>query len=73
MCGSVISAEQIVMDKPLREGSIVLLHPLDDIPEHRFRVWETYEDCFTGYSLDGPLEGVYGEPGYELLKSVIQY
>ena len=26
------------MDKRLREGSIVLLHPLDDIPEHRFSV-----------------------------------
>jgi hypothetical protein len=46
------------MVEGLKEGSIVLLHPLDEYPEHRFEVWETFEDCFTGYSLDGPLEGV---------------
>ena len=61
------------MVEGLKEGSIVLLHPLDDIPEHRFEVWETFEDCMSGYSLDGPLKGVYGEPDYGLVKSVVQY
>jgi hypothetical protein len=44
--------------------------PLDDIPEHLFRVWEVYDDCISGYSLTGPLEGVYGEPGLELILRV---
>ena len=57
----------------LKDGSIVLLHPLDDTPEHRFEVWETFEDCVSGYSIDGPLEGVYGEPGHELIKAVLSY
>ncbi len=61
------------MDEQLKDGSVVLLHPLDDIPEHHFEVWEVYDDCITGYSLDGPLEGVYGEPEFALIKSVIRY
>ena len=61
------------MDDRLKEGSVVLLHALDDIPEHHFEVSGTFEDCMSGYSLDGPLEGVYGEPEYALIKSVVRY
>ena len=57
----------------LKEGSVVLLHQLDDIPEHHFEVDQIFEDCMSGYSLDGPLKGVYGEPGYELIKAVVSY
>ena len=54
----------------LREGSIVVLHALDDIPEHLFRVAEVYEDCVGGYSLSGPLNGEYGEPDFTLIKAI---
>ena len=49
---------------------MVVLRPLDDIPEHLFRVLDVFDDCITGYSLTGPLEGVYGEPGLELILRV---
>jgi hypothetical protein len=48
----------------LKPGAIVVLEALDDIPEHLFRIDEIYEDCIGGYSLSGPLEGEYGEPGF---------
>jgi hypothetical protein len=57
----------------LQDGSIVLLHALDDYPEHHFEIWEVYDDCVTGYSLDGPLIGVYGEPDRALIKAVVRY
>ena len=54
----------------LREGSIVVLRALDDIPEHLFRVAEVYDDCVGGYSLSGPLNGEYGEPDFALIKAI---
>ena len=57
-------------DWHLKEGDVVVLRALDDIPEHLFQVWEVYDDCITGYALTGPLKGVYGEPGLELLLRV---
>ena len=57
-------------DWNLKEDDVVVLRALDDIPEHLFQVWEVYEDCITGYSLTGPLEGAYGEPGFELILRV---
>ncbi|MDU8914140.1 hypothetical protein [Aestuariicoccus sp. MJ-SS9] len=56
----------------LTEGSIVLLHAFDDIPEHLFRVHEVFDDCVSGYSLTGPLAGEYGEPSLELIKAIIK-
>lgn len=55
----------------LTPGSVVLLHALDDIPEHLFRVDEVFEDCVSGYSLTGPLAGEYGEPSLELIKAIV--
>ncbi|MDU8914144.1 hypothetical protein [Aestuariicoccus sp. MJ-SS9] len=55
----------------LTVGSVVLLHALDDIPEHLFRVHEVFDDCVTGYSLTGPLAGEYGEPSLDLIKAIV--
>jgi len=57
-------------DWNLKEDDVVVLRALDDIPEHLFQVWEVFDDCITGYSLTGPLAGVYGEPGLELILRV---
>ena len=57
-------------DWQLKEDDVVVLRPLDDIPEHLFRVLDVFDYCITGYSLTGPLEGVYGEPGLELILRV---
>ena len=57
-------------DWQLKEDDVVVLRPLDDIPEHLFRVLDVYDDCITCYSLTVPLEGVYGEPGLELILRV---
>ena len=54
----------------LKEDDIVVLEAFEDIPEHLFQVWEIYDEVLTGYSLTGPLEGVYGEPGLELILRV---
>jgi hypothetical protein len=54
----------------LKEDDVVVLRRLDDIPQHLFQVWEVYDDCITGYSITGPLKGVYGEPGLELILRV---
>lgn len=51
----------------LNEGDVVVLCPIDDIPEHLFQVDEVYDDCIGGYSLTGPLKGEYGEPPLELI------
>lgn len=51
----------------LQEGDIVVIRASEDCPEHLFEVDEVFEDCVSGYSLTGPLSGVYGEPGWELI------
>ncbi|MDV7145931.1 hypothetical protein R3X27_24915 [Tropicimonas sp. TH_r6] len=56
--------------KHLKEGVVVVLRPLDDIPQHLFRIAEIYDDCVTGYSLTGPLAGEYGEPDLDLILRV---
>lgn len=56
--------------KDLSAGTIVVLHAFDDVPEHRFRIETVEEDCVTGFALDGPLAGHYGEPSFEMIKSV---
>ncbi len=52
------------MDAPfnLREDDVVVIRAFDDWPEHLFQVWEVYDDSITGYSITGPLEGVYPPP-----------
>lgn len=55
----------------LREGDVVVIKAFDEWPEHLFEVDETFEDCVSGYSLTGPLKGVYGEPSYELIDRVV--
>jgi len=61
------------MDDPfnLREDDVVVIRAFEDEwPEHLFQVWEVYDDCITGYSITGPLEGVYGEPAFDLILRV---
>ena len=58
------------MDK-FEEGDVVVIRAFDDWPEHLFEVDESFEDCVSGYSLTGPLAGVYGEPGHELIDRVV--
>ena len=55
----------------IRPGDIVVIEGFDDIPEHRFRVAEVYEDLVTGTALSGPLAGEYGEPEIERVTAVI--
>ena len=55
----------------IRPGDIVVIKGFDDIPEHRFRVAEVYEDLVTGTALTGPLAGEYGEPEIERITAVI--
>ena len=54
----------------LQEGDVVVIRAFDDWPEHLFEVDETFDDCVSGDSITGPLAGVYGEPGWELIQSV---
>ncbi len=56
--------------KGLQPGVTVVLRAFDDVPEHLFLVQSVEEDCVTGVALSGPLEGSYGEPPLELIKSV---
>lgn len=58
-------------DLPLTPGCIVVIASFDDVPEHRFRVEEVFEDCVTGTALTGPLSGEYGEPDIELILRVL--
>ena len=41
----------------LQEGTVVVIHAFDDVPEHLFRVAEVHDDCITGYALTGPGKG----------------
>jgi hypothetical protein len=59
------------MKDGITEGSVVLIKAFDDIPQHRFWVTDVCEDCVGGYSLEGPLEGAYGEPDYDLIIAVL--
>lgn len=47
----------------LQPDQIVIIAPFEDIPRHLFQIDDIFEDCVSGYSLNGPLKGVYGEPG----------
>lgn len=55
----------------LKEGDVVVIGAFDDWPEHLFEVDDTFEDCVSGYSITGPLVGVYGEPGFEMILRVV--
>ena len=50
-----------------REGDIVVIKAGEDWPQHLFEIHEVHDDCVTGYSVDGPLEGCYGEPSMDLI------
>lgn len=54
----------------LRPDNVVVIAAFDDIPEHLFRITEVFDDCVGGYSLNGPLEGEYGEPDFDLILRV---
>lgn len=54
----------------VKEDDIVVIREFEEYPEHLFRVSEVFDDCVTGYSITGPLNGVYGEPAYELILKV---
>ena len=51
----------------LKEDDVVVIRAGEDWPEHLFQVWEVFDGFITGYSLTGPLEGVYGEPAFDLI------
>lgn len=55
----------------LREGSIVRIKAFDDVPEHRFRITDVWEDVFGGVALEGPLKACYGEPCYGQIKEIL--
>ena len=55
----------------LRSGCIVLIEGFDDIPEHKFRIDEVYEEFVTGMALSGPFAGEYGEPDIEMIVKLI--
>ena len=55
----------------IRPGSIVLIEGFDDIPEHKFRIEEIYEEFVTGMALSGPFAGEYGEPDIEMIVKLI--
>lgn len=55
----------------LQEDDVVVIRAFaDEWPEHLFQVWEVYDDCITGYSISWPLDGVYGEPAFDLILRV---
>ncbi|WP_322894902.1 MULTISPECIES: hypothetical protein [unclassified Yoonia] len=54
----------------IREGDVVVIKAFDGWPEHLFKVHEVFDDCVGGYSITGPLEGVYGEPEFALILRV---
>lgn len=56
----------------LREGVIIVVYGFDDIPEHTFEITDVWDDCVSGYSLDGPLKGTYGEPEFALIKAILR-
>lgn len=58
------------MEWNIKEDDIVVIREFEEYPEHLFRVSEVFDDCVTGYSITGPLNGVYGEPAYELILKV---
>lgn len=58
------------MTDDLRPGAIVVIRAFDDVPEHRFRIDEVFEDCVTGTATTGPLAGHYGEPSLDLILRV---
>ena len=55
------------MGESYQEGDIVIIKAGEEWPEHLFRVHSVYDDCVTGYSITGPLEGEYGEPAFDLI------
>ena len=56
----------------IRPGTIVVIAAFDDVPEHRFRVTDVFEDCVGGFALEGPFKGEYGEPDREMIKAIIE-
>jgi len=61
---------QLISPEDLQPDQIVIIIPFQDIPRHLFQIDEIFEDCVSGYSLNGPLKGVYGEPGIELIEAL---
>jgi hypothetical protein len=62
------------MIKPnrLHKGTVVIIAAFDEVPEHQFVIHTVELDCVTGTALTGPLAGSYGEPGIDLIKSVVK-
>lgn len=54
----------------LQPEQIVIIAPFEDIPRHLFQIDDIFEDCVSGYSLNGPLKGVYGEPGLKMIEAL---
>ena len=62
----------VMSDAQYKEGDIVVIRAFDEFPEHLFEVDAVFDDCVSGYSLNGPLKGEYGEPGFELILGIHQ-
>lgn len=54
----------------LQPDQIVIIAPFEDISRHLFQIDDIFEDCVSGYSLNGPLKGVYGEPGLAMIEAL---
>ena len=61
---------QFISPQDLRPDQIVIISPFEDIPRHLFQIDAIFEDCVSGHALNGPLKGVYGEPGLELIEAI---
>ncbi|MDP5362577.1 MAG: hypothetical protein NWP79_10600 [Paracoccaceae bacterium] len=53
----------------INKGNIAVA-AFDGWPEHLYEVDQVFDDCVSGYAMTGPLEGVYGEPGFEMIQRV---
>lgn len=54
----------------IKAGDIVTIAAFDDVPEHQFEVVTVEPDHITGFAINGPLAGAYGEPDRDLIVRV---
>ena len=54
----------------INKGDIAVVAAFDGWPEHLFEVDQVFDDSVSGYSITGPLAGIYGEPGFEMILRV---
>ena len=60
-----------MIGQTLKPGDVVVIGACEDWHEHHFLVQDVHDDCVTGFALDGPFEGGYGEPEHDLILRII--